>query len=81
MEPVYKLGDRGLLVPMRLHQGNRSRLCQRLRDLWLSGKAPTKSLDGVYILLQGGNSVMHGGSDAETVFRQESDFYHDTSSV
>ncbi|VUZ43823.1 unnamed protein product [Hymenolepis diminuta] len=75
MEPVYKLGDRGLLVPMRLHQGNRSRLCQRLRDLWLSGKAPTKSLDGVYILLQGGTSVMHGGSDVETVFRQESYFH------
>nr|CDS28436.1 xaa Pro dipeptidase [Hymenolepis microstoma] len=75
MEPVYKLGDRGLLVPIKLHQENRSKLCGRLRDLWLSGKAPTETLDGVYVLLQGGTPVMHGGSDVETVFRQESYFH------
>lgn len=70
MEPVYKLGEYGLSVPMELHQQNRSRLCQRLCDHWFSDTAPLQSPAGVYVLLQGGTLVMHGGSDVEIVFRQ-----------
>lgn len=75
MKAVYKLGERGLSVPMQIHQENRSRLCERLRNLWKTSKAPHKSLDGVFVLLQGGTGVMHGGSDVEIVFRQESYFH------
>ena len=70
MEPVFKLGKRGLPVAMELHKVNRSRLCHRLRELWSSDVAPTHTLNGVYVLLQGGSSVLHGGSDVEIVFRQ-----------
>ncbi|KAL5106190.1 Xaa-Pro dipeptidase [Taenia crassiceps] len=75
MESVFKLGKRGLAVPMALHKMNRSRLCERLRVLWSSDAPPSPTLDGVYVLLQGGSSVLHGGSDAEIVFRQESYFH------
>ncbi|KAM7536409.1 hypothetical protein Aperf_G00000082922 [Anoplocephala perfoliata] len=75
MEPVYKLGKNGLAVPMKLHQQNRSRLCQRLCDHYFCDTGPFQSSAGVYVLLQGGTSVMHGGSDVEIVFRQESYFH------
>ncbi|KAL5962245.1 Xaa-Pro dipeptidase [Taenia solium] len=75
MEPVFKLGKRGLAVPMELHRMNRLRLCERLRSLWSSGAPPSPTLDGVYVLLQGGSDVLHGGSDVEIVFRQESYFH------
>ncbi|VDM15845.1 unnamed protein product [Hydatigera taeniaeformis] len=75
MDPVFKLGEFGPAVPMELHKVNRSRLCERLRSLWSSGAAPLSELDGVYVLLQGGSDVLHGGSDVETVFRQESYFH------
>lgn len=72
MEPVFKLGKRGLAVPMELHKMNRLRLCKRLRSLWSSGALPSPALDSVYVLLQGGSDVLHGGSDVEIVFRQVS---------
>ncbi|VDM32459.1 unnamed protein product [Hydatigera taeniaeformis] len=75
MESYYKLGDSGLAVPMELHRVNRLRLCNRLQSLWSSGKAPTKTLKGVYILLEGGSLYYHGESDVEYVFRQESYFH------
>ncbi len=71
-EPSFKLGKQGLTVPMELHKVNRMKLSGRLHDLWAKGSTPTPSLDGVYVLLQGGSAVMHGGSDVELNFRQVS---------
>lgn len=74
-EPVFKIGNRALEVPMKLHEVNRDRLCKRIEDVWASPDAPSSNLDGVYILLQGGTNVFRGGSDAEMTFRQESYFH------
>ncbi|VDK42756.1 unnamed protein product [Taenia asiatica] len=60
---------------MELHRINRSRLCQRLQNIWLTNEAPTETLNGVYVLLQGGSLSFQGGSDVEYVFRQESYFH------
>lgn len=69
-EPVYKLGEGALEIPMELHKVNRARLCDRLRNLWHNHAAPTNSLEGIFVLLQGGTAVFHGGSDVELNFRQ-----------
>jgi len=74
-EPTFKLGERGLAIPMELHKINRARLCSRIQNLWAQSNPPTPQLNEVYILLQGGSLVAHGGSDADTVFRQESYFH------
>lgn len=70
MEPVYKLGDNCPAISMNLHSLNRTRLCQRLQDVWAAGVAPTQAVNGVYVLLQGGSLSFQGGSDVEYVFRQ-----------
>nr|VZI21917.1 unnamed protein product [Spirometra erinaceieuropaei] len=77
---TFKLGVHGLAVPMELHKLNRANLCCRIQKVWsalaaTTGGAPTQNLDGVYILLQGGSAVSHGGSDCDDVFRQESYFH------
>ncbi|VDN14417.1 unnamed protein product [Dibothriocephalus latus] len=76
----FKLGENALAVPMELHKLNRANLCRRIQKVWsdlaaTTGGAPTQDLAGVYILLQGGSAVPHGGSDADDVFRQESYFH------
>ncbi|THD25814.1 Peptidase D [Fasciola hepatica] len=77
--PFYQLGKKCLGISMELHVVNRQRLCRRLQDKWerliSQNAAPTPTLKGVFILLQGGSDTYHGDSDAANVFRQES-FFH-----
>ncbi|CAL8085476.1 unnamed protein product [Calicophoron daubneyi] len=72
--PVYQLGTKCLLVSMGLHGLNRKSLCDRLKAQWAK-LAPVPSLQGVYVVLQGGTESYVGSSDTANVFRQESYFH------
>lgn len=65
---MYQLGRNSLKVPMRLFDGNRKRLLERLRA---RNDLPQSSV----VLLKGGEAKMRYCSDHEELFRQES-FFH-----
>ncbi|XP_064640469.1 xaa-Pro dipeptidase-like [Lineus longissimus] len=60
-----QLGD-SFKVPLKLHQLNRERLCQRLKEKNVAAKS--------VVLLQGGEAANQYCSDRELLFRQESFF-------
>ncbi|XP_013774609.1 xaa-Pro dipeptidase-like [Limulus polyphemus] len=66
-QPAFCMGEHTLTVPIKLHDLNRQRLCDRLR----AKNVPENSV----VVLQGGESTTRYCSDMEQVFRQESYFH------
>jgi len=66
--PGYCLGEHTLKVPLELHNQNRRRLCEALRQ---QKRVPA----GALVVVQGGEASTRYCSDAEHEFRQESYFH------
>jgi len=66
-EQTFHLGNQTLQVPRKLHELNRQRLVEKLSS--------KNGDEGVFVLLQGGESQTQYCSDKEVNFRQESYFH------
>lgn len=63
----FQMGPQTFSVPMSLFKNNRQRLCLALQ-------AASATVDGTFVLLEGGKDVSFNDTDVDYLFRQESFF-------